>query len=430
MPSHPPPRDRHVRRDGDAYAAQFLALLPQGQAWPKWPGSTLERATNGLSQYWGFVDARAGDLLEQESDPRKTIELLPDWERAWGLPDPCLQEPLTIGERQRVLVQRITMLGAQSRDWFKEVASWLGYDITIDEFSPWIVGISRCGWTADDGVVVVNDQQTISIDGTVTGGWFKLIFGGVQSDEIPYNADATTIVDILSALPAIGEGNLSAYGGPLPGLPINLTFVGDLVYTRQQQFALGTNYLLGGRDTPTGAKAVITADVQDGGSGYIVNDSVTLSNGVVLAVDAESSGAITTVSIANPGNIPGDVSPPANPVAQTATSGAGTGGTFNLTWAGAARPVPVIEHTVIGSGRHNKWEIAYPEIRFYWRVHVDTAKLTWFRCASGQCGVDPHLRIGLATDLECLFRRWMPAQTDIVFDYSGLSVGGSMAGTP
>ena len=75
-----------------------------------------------------------------------------------------------------------------------------------------------------------------------------------------------------------------------------------------------------------------------------------------------------------------------------------------------------------GSGRDTN--------RFYWTVHVAEAKLIWFRCASGQCGVDPHLRIGLADDLECLLNRWKPAHTQIIFDYSGLETGGDMAGTP
>jgi uncharacterized protein YmfQ (DUF2313 family) len=225
------PPDRYIRRSGDDYASVFLSLLPQGQAWPKDPGSTLERSTNGLSQYWGFVDGRAGDLLERESDPRKTIELLIDWETAFGLPDPCLQEPLTIAERQRVLVQRMTLLGAQDRKWFIEVAKWIGQTVHIGEFAPWMVGISRCGSTPDE-----------------------------------------------------------------EGLP--------------------------------------------------------------------------------------------------------------------------------------RWEIGAPEIRFYWKVRVDTAKLMWFRTGSGECGVDPHLIIGLATDLECMFRRWMPAHTELIFDYSGLALGGSMAGTP
>jgi uncharacterized protein YmfQ (DUF2313 family) len=216
-------------------------LFPDGIAWPKFPvaytpaqlpaAPTFWKVIYGLAQYWGFVDSRAADLLEIETDPRKTMEMLKEWETAFGLPDPCLQEPLTIDARHAMLVQRMTMLGAQSKDWFKEVASWLGYTITIGEYAPWIVGISRCGGTLDD------------------------------------------------------EGN-------------------------------------------------------------------------------------------------------------------------------------------------PRWQIAPPEIRFYWTVHVDQAKLTWFRCGAGECGVDPHLIIGLATDLECLLNRWKPAHTAIIYDYSGLSTGGSMAGTP
>lgn len=226
------PRDRHVRRSGDDYARQFLVLLPNGQAWPKILGSTLERATNGLSQEWGFVDRRAADLLEQESDPRKTIELLPDWERAWGLPDPCLQEPLSIDARHTMLLQRMTMLGAQSRAWFIGIAASLGYTIEIGEYSPWICGISKCG-----------------------------------------------------------QSGLDSHGIP-------------------------------------------------------------------------------------------------------------------------------------------RWQIAHAEIRFYWKIFVNVARLTWFRCGAGQCGVDPHLRIGLATDLECIIGRWAPAHTMIIYDYSALATGGSMAGTP
>jgi uncharacterized protein YmfQ (DUF2313 family) len=138
--------DRHIRRSGDDYAQAFLSLLPQGQAWPRHDlGSTLVRACNGLSQYWGYVDGRAGDLLERESDPRQTIELLPDWERNWGLPDPCYTAPQTIGQRQLALVMRMTLMGGASREFFIEVAAMIGYTITISEYRTFIVGIDRVG---------------------------------------------------------------------------------------------------------------------------------------------------------------------------------------------------------------------------------------------------------------------------------------------
>src|SRR5215831_18041119 len=137
--------DHHVRREGSDYAQAFLALLPTGPAWPRHAWSTLAQTVFGLADYWGFVDGRAADLLEIESDPRSTVELLPDWERNWGLPDPCYSAPQTISERQFALVQRMTLLGSQSRQFYIDFAKQLGYDITISEFRPFMVGIDCCG---------------------------------------------------------------------------------------------------------------------------------------------------------------------------------------------------------------------------------------------------------------------------------------------
>jgi uncharacterized protein YmfQ (DUF2313 family) len=138
--------DQHLRRSGDDYAQAFLQLLPRGQAWPRDPGTTLVLTCTGLSEYWGSVDGRAADLLEIESDPRTTIELITDWERNWGLPDPCLKNPPAgLNERRLALVAKMTLLGAQSRAWFISVAAALGYTITITEYSPYMTGVSHCG---------------------------------------------------------------------------------------------------------------------------------------------------------------------------------------------------------------------------------------------------------------------------------------------
>ena len=135
--------DKHLRRSGGDYAQQYLELLPTGQAWPREPGSILVNACFGLNNYWGFVDGRAGDLLEVESDPRLTTELLPDWERAWGLPDPCYPDTTTLDERRKMLILQMTLLGEQSRDFFIRMAAWIGHQITITERSPFMVGVSR-----------------------------------------------------------------------------------------------------------------------------------------------------------------------------------------------------------------------------------------------------------------------------------------------
>ena len=87
--------------------------------------------------------------------------------------------------------------------------------------------------------------------------------------------------------------------------------------------------------TDTAAAATIqqagvgSATVQAGGTGHAVGDHITITGGAVLNVLTVSSGAILTVSVITPGAY---TSVPANPVAQTASTGSGTGATFNLTF--------------------------------------------------------------------------------------------------
>lgn len=258
--------DRHVTRTGDDYAVALQGLLPQGQAWPRAWDEMLMLVVRGLTRIWGDFETSASLLLERESDPRLTLPpqgdqsgMLPDWERNWGLPDPCYKSPQTIGDRQFALLQRMTIEGAQSREFFIEAAASIGYAITITEYRPFTIAMDGCG----DCRVYGNG------DTPMRNQWGQVIT----------NPRGVPVADgELSAWPNYGVGPQSNY--------------------------------------------------------------------------------------------------------------------------------------------------------YYWTVHVDAAKLTWFRVASGQAGVDPHLRIGLAEDLECLLNRWKPAHTEIIFDYSGLQEGGEMAGTP
>lgn len=221
-----------ARRSADDYAEALAALLPTGPAWPRDRDSTLMRLMSAFADLWERVDSRAADLLERESDPRSTIELLEDWERAYGLPDDCVAEPLTIADRQKALTAKVTMLGGQSIPFFKAFALALGYEIIIVEHAPFMCGVSECGDTR-----------------TEEGGWYR-------------------------------------------------------------------------------------------------------------------------------------------------------------------------------------WEIGPEEMRFFWTVKLARPRLNWFRAGSGQAGVDPHLRIAIATDLECALQRYKPAHTQLRFSYSGLADDGAMAGTP
>lgn len=227
-----PDTDRHVRRSGDDYADGFASLLPRGRAWPRDPDSTLMKVIGGLAQIWGDpVDSRAADLLERETDPRFTREMLEEWERAFGLPDMCMEAPQTIDARIQALMTRMTMQGGQSREFFISLAALYGYTITIHEYAPFMAGVSEAGDTRDE--------------------------------------------------------------------------LGDY-----------------------------------------------------------------------------------------------------------------------------RWEVGAPEMRFYWRIGVADARLSWFRASTGEAGVDHHLEFAIADDLDCILRRYKPAHTEIIWDFTGLTGSDPMAGAP
>ena len=136
-----------MTRYGQAgYAAALRKLLPVGPLWAFARESVMARLIDGLAAIWADVETRAAALLERESDPRRAVEMLPDWEQMVGLPDTCLKtDDMTIAERQQAVVAKLTARGGQSRRYFIDLAATLGYVITITEFSPFVYGRSRYG---------------------------------------------------------------------------------------------------------------------------------------------------------------------------------------------------------------------------------------------------------------------------------------------
>lgn len=79
-------------------------------------------------------------------------------------------------------------------------------------------------------------------------------------------------------------------------------------------------------------KVVGVPTVGQGGTGFVTNDTVTFSNGVVLNAATVVSGAVTVWSINAAGSFVGPGGVPVNPVSQISTSGVGVGATANLSW--------------------------------------------------------------------------------------------------
>jgi len=136
------------------YLEQLKSLLPPGQAFPRDAGTTLHDLLDGMSIELARVDAR-GEALPMEANPATTNELLSDWERVAGLPDKCsgaLEE--TQQGRKNALLTKLTSTGGQSAPYFIELASALGYTVTIETFRPFRAGASRAGDLLTNGAWV------------------------------------------------------------------------------------------------------------------------------------------------------------------------------------------------------------------------------------------------------------------------------------
>lgn len=119
----------------DHYLRQLQALLPSGAAWSREPDAVLTKLLLALADEFARVDARAEQLVE-EADPRTTFELLEDWERIAGLPDPCVGAGQGTQQRRNAVTARLNTLGGQRPAYFIDVAAKLGYAVTVTEFRP------------------------------------------------------------------------------------------------------------------------------------------------------------------------------------------------------------------------------------------------------------------------------------------------------
>lgn len=155
-------------RDHAAAVHAFLALLPQGEIWPRDPASTLVRVVTGLAAVLARFWERAGRFLLVEAFPPHSFHLLPDWERVLGLPEECFPAALTLEERRKAVLEKLRRRpGGQSRAYYTDLGRQLGYHedgpspyqlplqlpgptgrlhkMTIREFRPFMCGVSRAG---------------------------------------------------------------------------------------------------------------------------------------------------------------------------------------------------------------------------------------------------------------------------------------------
>jgi uncharacterized protein YmfQ (DUF2313 family) len=129
----------------DDFLRSTQRLLPRGAAWPRDDDAVLTQVSQAIADGAYTHHQAVLNLSEVESDPFHTIELLPDWETDYGLPDPCTPLNPTIDQRRRALLAKIAEKGGQSRAYYIGVAAALGFTVTITEFNTFRLGVSHFG---------------------------------------------------------------------------------------------------------------------------------------------------------------------------------------------------------------------------------------------------------------------------------------------
>ena len=127
------------------FLRQFMDLPPPGRAFSRDMDSVRSQVFTPPANALASLHAGAMRLLDREGSPYYAIDLLPEWEAEYGLPDPCSAPNASIPQRRAALLAKIAAIGGQSPEYFISVAAAMGYTITVQEITPLRLGSFRFG---------------------------------------------------------------------------------------------------------------------------------------------------------------------------------------------------------------------------------------------------------------------------------------------
>lgn len=104
----------------------------------------------------------ADDFTEDEIFPDKVDELLPDWERVYGI---ASDTSISWASRIDDLLAAVRATGSLTPEYFLSLATRLGYTATIEELEPFMAGWSEAGDTIYVEDIVYVWQLTITNSG-------------------------------------------------------------------------------------------------------------------------------------------------------------------------------------------------------------------------------------------------------------------------
>ncbi len=142
------------------YKQLLKSLLPKGKAISRSVNALIDDYFNALAEEFVRVDDRQDDLIE-ERQVLYTDELIDEHEADYNITDPATN----LSDRRTTLYGKLTARGGQFKEYFESVADSMGYEITIEEFQPFFVGMSTMGATVGDLWLLFLWYVWVQVDG-------------------------------------------------------------------------------------------------------------------------------------------------------------------------------------------------------------------------------------------------------------------------
>lgn len=120
----------------------LLNLLPMGPIWSRAEGGMIWVWARVIGDSYARNSDRATELLKV-AFPATATELITEWEKTVGLPDPCVGPVDDMSIRQMLVVDRLVSSIESSTEFYIEYAKkYFNIDIIIDQYSPFRFGTS------------------------------------------------------------------------------------------------------------------------------------------------------------------------------------------------------------------------------------------------------------------------------------------------
>lgn len=120
------------------YKQALISLRPRGKIWEPKENGVSDVLMTVESKSYAKADDKISGLIE-EADIRTTYDCLPDWEELYGL------EPEGSYEDRLAELNAKAAKGRQDIPFYIEICKMQGCTVEIEEYAPFMVGLSECG---------------------------------------------------------------------------------------------------------------------------------------------------------------------------------------------------------------------------------------------------------------------------------------------